>query len=65
MKTHSKSGQSILEYTLILGVVISVIVAVLFVGDNSIKNRIGNAYEKTGGALEDTVDNLTAGIFGG
>jgi len=55
-------GQSILEYTLVLGAVIAVIIAVLF-GQNGIKDKIQGAYEKTGDALEDTTDDLSGGIF--
>ncbi len=65
MRTASRSGQSILEYTLILGVVVAAIVAVLFtgIGGGSIKESVEGAYSKTGTALKSTVDDLGMGVF--
>jgi len=64
MRKYCKKGQSILEYTLILGAVIAVLVFVLL-RPGGIKEKIGNAYEKTGDALEDTTNDLTGSVFGG
>ncbi len=58
-----KKGQSILEYTLILGAIIGVVVLVLFVGQNSMKQRIDDTYDAAGQAVEDTTDDLTGGVF--
>ena len=55
-------GQSILEYTLVLGAVIAVVVAVLF-GSGGIKDKVQSAYTKTGTAVEKTSDDLTSGVF--
>lgn len=75
MRRRLRKGQSILEYTLLLGVVISVVVAVFF-GNNipyttedgetmvtSIKGIIETAYIKFGTALSNTIQDLTAGVF--
>ena len=62
MKRNSKSGQSILEYTLVLGAVIAVIVAVLL-GPSGIKDKINATYSAAGTALETTSADLTGGIF--
>ncbi len=61
MRITGKSGQSILEYTLVLGAVIAVIVLVLF---TTIKPKIQSTYEKTGTALDKASDSLAQGIFG-
>ena len=72
MKRISTSGQSILEYTLLLGVVITAIVLVLLgpglstPGNpgKSIKGAIQTSYQKTDQALNNTTANLRGGIFG-
>ncbi len=64
MDRDLRKGQSILEYTLLLGAVIAVVVAVLL-GSGGIKDKISSAYNKTGEALEQTTDDLTAGVFNG
>ena len=60
---RNRKGQSILEYTLILGAVIAVIVAVLL-GNNGISDNIEGAYNKAGDAIATQVDNLDHGVFG-
>jgi uncharacterized protein (UPF0333 family) len=67
MKLFSKKAQSILEYTLILGVVIGAIILVLFsgIGGHSIKSSVEDAYDDTADALNNTVDDLTHGVFQG
>ena len=62
MKIRNKSGQSILEYTLVLGAVIAVVVFVLL-GQGGIKEKVQTAYEKSGSAIEKTTDDLTVGVF--
>ncbi len=62
MRRDFKKGQSILEYTLLLGAVITVIVVALFGG---VKGKIQGAYDKAGDAIQSTTDDLTAGIFKG
>jgi Flp pilus assembly pilin Flp len=57
-----RRGQSILEYTLLIGAVIAVIVAVLL-GSGGIREKIQGGYEAAGGALERTTDDLSTGIF--
>ena len=62
MKRLDKSGQSILEYTLLLGAVIAVIVFVLL-GSGGIKSKVENVYNKTGDAVNKTAADLTTGVF--
>lgn len=62
MKRLDKNGQSILEYTLLLGAVIAVIVFVLL-GSGGIKDKIGNVYNRTGDAVNNTTTNLNTGVF--
>ncbi len=62
MRKELRRGQSILEYTLLLGVVISVIVLVLL-GSGGIKEKIKGSYEATGTALENTTADLNQGVF--
>lgn len=64
MKLDSKKGQSILEYTLILGVVISAIIFVLVGGGGGgVRQGITDAYDASATALESTVADLTSGVF--
>ena len=63
MKKSWKKGQSALEYTLILGAVIAVIVVVLF-SAGGLQGRIQNAYQKAGQAVDKTAtDADQAGVF--
>ena len=64
MRIRYESGQSILEYTLVLGAVIAVIVFVLL-GQGGIKDKVESTYTKTGDAITKTADDLTAGVFTG
>lgn len=66
MRLHSRTGQSVLEYTLILGVVIAAIVWVLLgTEEHSIQSAVKGAYESSEQALETTVGDLTSGVFQG
>lgn len=62
MSRESRRAQSILEYTLIMGAVIAVIVAVLF-GSGGIKDKVKGAYDKAGTAVGNTTADLTTGVF--
>ena len=64
MRLYSKTAQNILEYTLLLAAVISIIVVVLL-GSNGIKDKVGLAYNRTGDALATTTLSLTSGVYGG
>lgn len=64
MSKHFESGQSILEYTLLLGAIIAIIVTVLL-GTGGIKEKMQTAYEKAGTAIENTANDLDEGIFEG
>jgi Flp pilus assembly pilin Flp len=62
MRYKGKIGQGVLEYTLLLGAIIAVIVFVLL-GQGGIKSRVQSSYEKVGEALNNTTSDLTSGIF--
>ena len=62
MRKQLRKGQSILEYTLVMGAVIAGIVAVLF-GSGGFGDKVKSAYNKAGSALENTANDLNAGIF--
>jgi len=64
MNIRQKRGQSILEYTLVLGAVIAVIVFVLL-GQGGIKQKVQDTYIKTGDAITQTSNDLTSGVFTG
>lgn len=61
-RQRRRKGQSILEYTLLLGAIIAVIVAVLL-GNGGIKSKVQGSYEKFGTAIEKTNSDLTTGVF--
>jgi len=63
MRLKYRVGQSILEYTLVLGAAIAVIVFVLLNPTTGIKKKVQDAYVKSGDALSATADNLTANVF--
>ena len=62
MRARYRNGQSILEYTLVLGAVIAVIVFVLL-GEGGIKQKVQDAYTASGDAISNTTKDLTAGVF--
>ncbi len=62
MSIRYESGQSILEYTLVLGAVIAVIVFVLL-GPGGIKTKVQDSYVRTGEAITSTTTDLTSGVF--
>jgi Flp pilus assembly pilin Flp len=64
MRKHYRKGQSILEYTLLLGAIIAVIVAVLLGGGSGgIRGQVNNTYSKFGDAVEKTTNDLSVGVF--
>lgn len=63
MKRELSKGQSILEYTLLLGAIIAVLVAVLL-GRGGIKDKVKGAYDKTGEAIGKVTDKMDTGVFG-
>lgn len=64
MANGYRKGQSILEYTLVLGAVIAVVVFVLL-GQGGIKQKVQEAYTKSGDAITQTTNDLTSGVFTG
>lgn len=63
MKKDLKTGQSILEYTLLLGMIIAVILVVLF-KTGGIKEKVEATYDATGKTLGDVTTSVTNGVFG-
>jgi len=64
MRGIKRKGQSVLEYTLLLAVIIGIIVAVLF-GTGGVNTKIQATYDKSGSALEKTTADLNQGVFTG
>jgi Flp pilus assembly pilin Flp len=64
MSKQRGKGQSILEYTLLLGVIIAALVFVLLgQGETGIKNKVQNTYNAFGDAITKTTTDLTTGVF--
>lgn len=63
MKRNLKRGQSILEYTLVLGAVIAVIILVMF-RSGGIKANVGAVYDKAATAIGNAGTNMSTGVFG-
>jgi Flp pilus assembly pilin Flp len=62
MRRNRRKGQSILEYTLLLGAIIAVLVIVLL-NEGGIKGKVQASYQKVGTAVENTTNDLTTGVF--
>ena len=62
MKKYFKRGQSILEYTLLLGAIIAIIVAILL-SQGGIKDKVRDTYTKFGDTVSNASDDLTTGVF--
>jgi len=62
MRKLDRRGQSILEYTLLLGAIIAIVVAVLL-GQGGIKDKVNVTYNKFGQAIENTSNDLSTGVF--
>ena len=62
MRKDRREGQSILEYTLLLGAIIAVLVVVLL-NSGGVKDKVSATYTKVGTALESTTNDLTLGVF--
>lgn len=63
MKKNFKKGQSILEYTLLLGAIIGVVVFALL-SSGGIKDKVQTTYTNAGTTIESVTNNMTTGIFG-
>jgi len=64
MRKRHDVGQSILEYTLVLGAVIAVVVYVLL-GSGGIKEKVQSTYTKTGNTISATSSDASIGVFSG
>ncbi len=65
MSIRLESGQSILEYTLVLGAVIAVIVFVLLNPSTGIKKKVQDTYVQAGDAITQTANGMNTGVFTG
>jgi len=63
MKRDFRKGQSILEYTLLLGAIIAVVIAVLL-SNGGMKSKVEDTYGAFGNAVSKTSDDIqTTGVF--
>ncbi|MFA5005723.1 MAG: hypothetical protein WC561_06345 [Candidatus Omnitrophota bacterium] len=62
MRKNRRKGQSILEYTLLLGAIIAVLIAVLL-NDGGVKSKVQTTYNAVGDSLTKTTTDLTLGVF--
>ena len=62
LRRKRRKAQSILEYTLLLGVIIGLIVTVMF-KSGGVKDNIEGAYDAASSAIADTTSDLNSGIF--
>jgi Flp pilus assembly pilin Flp len=62
MKRAATSGQSVLEYTLLVGAIIAVLVTVLL-KQGGMVTHVGTAYNQTGIAFSKAVSDLTTNAF--
>ncbi|MCP4652933.1 MAG: hypothetical protein GY858_06065 [Candidatus Omnitrophica bacterium] len=58
-----KKAQGILEYTLLLGAIIAVVVTVMMKKDSGVAARVKKTYEKAGTAIDKTNKDLNVGVF--
>jgi len=63
MKRPPKTGQSIVEYTLLLGVVVGIIAVVMLSSGGKVRKGVADAYNKAGDALGNATTNLTSALF--
>ncbi|MFA5157449.1 MAG: Flp family type IVb pilin [Candidatus Omnitrophota bacterium] len=63
MRKMRREGQSILEYTLLLGAIIAVIVAVLLGGQSSMKGKVEDTYDAFGNAISNTANDADIGVL--
>jgi len=64
MLLRFKKSQGILEYTLLLGAIIAVVVVVLM-KQGGIVSHVKDTYTKAGNAVNATTTNATFGVFDG
>ena len=63
MKIIHKLGQSMLEYTLLLAVIIAIIIGTLVKNDGLLRKSVEKAYNKSAEALGSAAENITAQVF--
>ena len=62
MRKDCRKGQSILEYTLLLGAIIAVLIAVLL-NEGGVRNKVQATYTKAGESLTNTINSLDDQLF--
>jgi uncharacterized protein (UPF0333 family) len=69
MSKKQSKGQSILEYTLLLGAIIAVLIMVLGLsgttGGSGLSKTFSDTYNSVGNALTKTTSDLSIGVFEG
>lgn len=63
MEQSSRGGQSVLEYTLLLGVVITIIVAAMVARGGTIRSGVERAYDRAGDAIGNAAMDITNTVF--
>lgn len=63
MDRNRRKGQSILEYTLLLGVIIAAIVTILLGGNFSLQNKLQGTYNKANDTIGNVANKLNEGVF--
>lgn len=63
MKIIHKLGQSMLEYTLLLAVIIAIIIGALVKNNGLLRGSVEKAYNKSAVALGNAAENITAQVF--
>ncbi|MDD5155801.1 MAG: hypothetical protein PHF11_04870 [Candidatus Omnitrophica bacterium] len=60
---RKKQAQSILEYTLLLGVVTGIIILTLVANGGVFRTGVEKAYNKSADALGNAADNISNAVF--
>jgi len=63
MKRIHTLGQSMLEYTLLLAVIIAIIIASLVKNGGFLRGSVERAYNKSAEALGNAAENITSRVF--
>lgn len=62
MNRKLKSGQGVLEYALLLGAIIAVMVTAFLTSGTGFKDKIKTAYDGTGTTIGNVVNSITSGL---
>jgi Flp pilus assembly pilin Flp len=64
MFLRKRKAQGILEYTLLLGAIIAIVVVVVM-GKGGVASKVSGAYSGAGNAVNATAKDATTGVFQG